>query len=284
MRAPTALWARFVPLPKVITAESLVLTFPEKRKRKSKEPTRVRREKVPQDDVGDMSREANPLGSHIYFYTHITSKRVIYSLYQSLYNNKAMKQITFMGKKSVPEALRKDHWTPFLTVSFTNPSTGLKAYQHLRELRKLHETQWDVELKSKKMKERSKILQDQRGNSIADLAAICKRDVKEGEKVRVRWINIYDAEYAEEWPGCVVHDVETQKGLRFHARRMGRFVADGTAAAGVPQVAAAEEVPRVEEGVKAEAQIEAPKVESIPEIKPEAVSEEPKKSPFAFWR
>ncbi|KAK6357054.1 hypothetical protein TWF718_001383 [Orbilia javanica] len=283
MRAPTALWARFVPLPKVITAESLTLTFPEKRKRKTKEP--FRREKPVQDDVGDMSREANPLGSHIYFYTHLTSKRVIYSLYQTLYNAKAMKQVTFMGKKSVPEALRKDHWTPFLTVSFTNPSTGLKAFQHLRELRKLHETQWDIELKSKKMKERSMILQDQRGNSIADLAAICKRDVKGDEKVRVRWMNIYDAEYAKEWPECVVHDVETQKGIRFHARRMGKFAAD--AKEGVvetPQIAAKTEVPQVEEGAKAEAQIEAPKVESIPEVKPEAVPEESKKSGFSFWR
>ena len=199
-------------------------------------------------------------------------------------NNKAMKQITFMGKKSVPAALRKDHWTPFLTASFTNPSTGLKAYQHLRELRKLHETQWDIELKSKKMKERSKILQDQRGNSIADLAAIIKRDVKGDEKVRVRWMNIYDAEYAKEWPESVVHDVETQKGIRFHARRMGKFVAEAKEAGETPQITAKEAVPQVEQGAEAEAQIEGPKVESIPEVKPEVVPEEPKKSGFAFWR
>ncbi|KAK6536498.1 hypothetical protein TWF281_000728 [Arthrobotrys megalospora] len=283
MRPPTALWAKFVPLPEVITAESLVLTFPEKRKLK-KIKDQHRREKPAQDAVGDMSREANPLGSHIYFYTHITSKRVIYSLYQSLYNNKAMKQVTFMGKKSVPAALRKDHWTPFLTVSFTNPSTGLKAYQHLRELRKLHETQWDIELKSKKMRERSQILQDQRGNSIADLAAICKRDVKDKEKVRIRWMNIYDAEYAKEWPGCVVHDVETEKGIRFYARRMGRFVADGEEVTAALQVEAKQETaaPQIEEGVKSEAQIEAPTTVEGAESK--VVPEEPKKSGFAFWR
>ncbi|KAK6363268.1 hypothetical protein TWF730_000711 [Orbilia blumenaviensis] len=287
MRPPTALWAKFVPLPKVITAESLVLTFPEKRKWKTREP--YKREKPVQDYVGDMAREANPLGSHIYFYTHITSKRVIYSLYQNLYNSKAMKQVTFMGKKSVPSALRKDHWTPFLTASFTNPSTGLKAFQHLRELRKMHETQWDIELKSKKMKERSKILQDQRGNSIADLAAICKRDVTGEEKVRVRWMNIYDAEYAREWPECVVHDVETQKGIRFHARRMGKFV-PGEEGEKL-KIEAAEGVQQIQEGAKAEgARIEPPegvegqKVESIPDVKAEAVPEPPKKSGFAFWR
>ncbi|KAF3930705.1 hypothetical protein ABW19_dt0208739 [Dactylella cylindrospora] len=177
--------------------------------------------------IGDTSREANPLGSQIYFYNHFKSKRVIYSLYQNLYNAKAMKQVTFMGKKTVPAALRKDMWSSFLTASFTNPSTGLKTFQHLRELRKLHETQWDVELLKKPRRERSRLLQDQRANSIADLAALCKRDVKGDEKVRLRWTNIYDAEYAAEWPSCVVHDVESDS-TRYTARRMGKFEPDGT--------------------------------------------------------
>ncbi|EPS42488.1 hypothetical protein H072_3538 [Dactylellina haptotyla CBS 200.50] len=247
MRPPLALRARFVPLPEKITAEALVARFPEKKQKKVKVFTKYR----PDDDVGDTSQAANPLGSHIYFYNHLLSKRVIYSLYQTLYNNKAMKQVTFMGKKTVPEAIRKDMWTPFLTASFTNPKTGLKAFQHLRELRKLHETQWDMELMKKPVKERSKILQDQRATSIADLAAVCKRDVLSGEKVRLRWMNIYDAEYADEWPVSVVHDVETAQGIRYHARRMGRFVAEEE-----PVVPAVEEIKEVQEVGIAEAKPE----------------------------
>ncbi|KAK6533540.1 hypothetical protein TWF694_002478 [Orbilia ellipsospora] len=302
MRPPTILRAKFVPLPEKITEAAILATFPEKTIERKVFPKRK-----PEDDVGDLSRDANPLGSHIYFYNHLQSKRVIYSLYQTLYNNKAMKQMTFMGKKTVPSALRKDLWSPLLTVSFTNPKTGLKAFQHLRELRKLHETQWDKELLKKKVKERSRILQDQRANSIADLAAVCERDVKKGEKVRVRWLNIYDAEYAENWPGCVVHDVEAFRGpgSRFYARKMGKFVAeadaeevDGVEAEKDVVVAEAKEEVKNEESkleeekvneVKVEeAKVEEVKADEAPrpesQVQPGAIPEDPKKSPLSFWR
>ncbi|KAL8958215.1 MAG: hypothetical protein Q9193_004685 [Seirophora villosa] len=99
-------------------------------------------------------------------------------------------------------------------------------------------------------KQRGKLLMDQKANSIADLAAVLKLQ-KEGwrkkhvqkkerqiekvkmlkergkkkyqrrdpqgppetgvEGVRVRWINLLDAEFAEEWPEEVVHDGLTRQ-------------------------------------------------------------------------
>ncbi|KAF3908533.1 hypothetical protein ABW21_db0206678 [Orbilia brochopaga] len=286
MRPAAALAAKFAPLPKKITAASLVRLMPEvevkprvKPKPRREKHAEYLADKYPVDPVGDVSREANPLGSHIYFYTHIQNKRVIYSLYRNLYNNKAMKQVTFMGKKSVPAHLRKDHWKPFLTASFTNPTTGLKAFQHLRELRRLHETQYEVELLKKPKRERSRILQDQHANSIADIAAICKRDVKPEEKVRLRWMNIYDSEYAAEWPLNVTHDLETQQYLRYQARRMGKFDPDKP-----PEEAAKE---TVQEAAKAEEKdgvtvIDPSRVEVLPPPSSTPPVEEPKKT--GLWR
>ncbi|KAK6350064.1 hypothetical protein TWF696_006312 [Orbilia brochopaga] len=284
MRPSAALAAKFAPLPKRITAASLIRRLPEKKVYQKPKPIWEKRAEYlaahyPKDPVGDVSREANPLGSHIYFYTHISTKRVIYSLYRNLYNTKAMKQVTFMGKKTVPAHLRKDHWKPFLTASFTNPATGLKAFQHLRELRRLHETQYEIDLLKKPKRERSKILQDQHANSIADIAAICKLDVKPEEKVRLRWMNIYDNEYAAEWPENVTHDLETQQYIRYQARRMGKFDPDKQpeqAEAGAKEAAV-----KVEEadGVKA---IDKSKVEVLPPPSTPPAAEETKKS--GLWR
>ncbi|EWC48182.1 hypothetical protein DRE_02286 [Drechslerella stenobrocha 248] len=284
MRPSTALCAKLAPLPKKITAHSLIRRLPEKKFTK-RTPIReqlkqTRAREYPKDDIGDLSREANPLGSHIYFYTNIATKRVIYSLYQTLNNTKALKQITFMGKKSVPATLRKDMWTPFLTATFTNSATGLKAFQHLRELRRLHETQWDKELLTKPVRERSKILQDQRANSIADLAAICKRDVKGKEQVRVRWMNIYDAEYAAEWPSSVTHGLETQQYLRFSARRVGKFEPLPSRA---PVVEAESGKPVKQSGAKAKAKAGVEDKAQVAEILPPAAEEE-KKPKTGLWR
>lgn len=133
-----------------------------------------------------------------------------------------MKQMTFLGKKTVPAALRKDMWSPFLTASFSNHQTGLKVFQHLRELRRLHETQWDTELYKKSKKKRGEILQDQKANSIADLAAVCERNLAGEEKCRILWSNLYDGEYAEKWPTNVIHDLETRPS-GFTAARAVKF-------------------------------------------------------------
>jgi hypothetical protein len=151
-------------------------------------------------------------------------------------NNHALSQLPYNGKKTVPAALRKDLWAPLARVHFPQgqSSAGLTTFRLLREYRKLHETQWDpsfaIDPETKKplsRKLRGRKLCDQKANSIADLAAALKKvtvtetqaaeQEKEGaekqegllgleDKVTVQWADLYDAEFAKEWPSTVVHD------------------------------------------------------------------------------
>lgn len=98
----------------------------------------------------------------------------------------------FAGKQTVPRALRKDIWRPLAAVSFPNAPQGLQAFRKLREYRKLHELSWGKptivngglldlenpyrrhEIARPPKKERSRLIMDQRANSIADLAAVLR--------------------------------------------------------------------------------------------------------------
>ena len=129
-------------------------------------------------------------------------------------NNDALKQLPFIAKKTVPAALRKDHWLPLATVSFPEPTLGLKTYHKLREFRKLHETQYDSALLQKPKKELKYIIMNQKANSIADLAESLRIEIKRSEDagvsvnngdVIVRWRDILDAQYAAQWPKLVGH-------------------------------------------------------------------------------
>lgn len=159
-----------------------------------------------------------------------------YWLIQTLQNNKALAQLPYNGKKTVPAAMRKDMWLPFAKIEFpdSHAQTGLDAFRILREYRRLHETQWDPSFTLDKdgkpltRKARGRKLCDQRANSIADMAATLTKlssvrrmvggNGKRGQKgiepvlkeetvsATVRWADIHDAEYAEKWPETVVHD------------------------------------------------------------------------------
>jgi hypothetical protein len=134
-------------------------------------------------------------GNQIYAYYNIRTNQVIYSLTRSMRNSKALKQLPFLGKKTVPAALRKDLWSPLCLIEFPNPKQGLSAYRMLREYRRLHETQYPIESvtqmedkgnKDEKRlwesavgrgfllpkKQRGKKLMDQKANSVADIAAV----------------------------------------------------------------------------------------------------------------
>lgn len=192
-------------------------------------------------------------GSQIFFYNNIRTNQIIYSLTRTLNNNESLKQLPFLGKKTVPARLRKDLWTPLCLVEFPRPAEGLLAYRRLREFRRLHETSYPISLITRpgpwrileSKKKRGKILMDQKANSIADLAAVLalqkqgpsQDHVEEAnrradrvrlqkgrgkkawrwknpegpvqggvEGVKVRWVNLLDAEFAAEWPEEVVHD------------------------------------------------------------------------------
>ncbi|KAI9802723.1 MAG: hypothetical protein M1825_002745 [Sarcosagium campestre] len=124
-------------------------------------------------------------GQHIYIYNNLRTNQVIYSLTEQMRNNKSLAQLPFLGKKTVPATLRRDLWLPLAKVSFPFPAQGLLAFQKLREYRKLHELSWsadDPRMRNPKQpeqllgrKQRAKQLMDQKANSIADLAAVLKR-------------------------------------------------------------------------------------------------------------
>lgn len=121
-------------------------------------------------------------GQHIFFYNNIRTNQVLYSFTRALNKNDSLKQIPFLGKKTVPAKLRKDLWQPFAMVEFTNPLHGVVAYRKLREFRRLHETSYPLkiitETKGKHKgqllgtKKRGKVLMNQKANSVADLAAV----------------------------------------------------------------------------------------------------------------
>ncbi|KAI9672438.1 MAG: hypothetical protein M1829_004517 [Trizodia sp. TS-e1964] len=120
------------------------------------------------------------LGQHIFAYNNLRTNQVIYSLTRSLKNNASLRQMPFLGKKSVPASLRKDLWQPFATLSFPWPDQGLKAFHKLREYRMAHEFSSPDSLFASTTqpgslipkKERGKLLMNQKANSIADMAAV----------------------------------------------------------------------------------------------------------------
>lgn len=97
-------------------------------------------------------------------------------------NHAALKQIPFLGKKTVPASLRKDLWQPFCMVEFPSSIQGLIAFRKLREFRRLHETTYPLSIITQNegphkgqllgTKKRGKVLMNQKANSVADLAAV----------------------------------------------------------------------------------------------------------------
>lgn len=139
----------------------------------------------------------------------------------------------FTIKKSVVPALRKDMWSPLCTITLPEGSgstSGLSVFQKLREFRKLHELSWDPtapEFNREKedgtsipvtRKVRSHVLQNQKANTVADMAAVLRRirdgddsiglkGIGRGAQVEISWRELQDAELAAEWGGAVVHNV-----------------------------------------------------------------------------
>ncbi|KAK3369145.1 transcriptional regulation of mitochondrial recombination-domain-containing protein [Lasiosphaeria ovina] len=128
-------------------------------------------------------------GEQIWVWTHIEEGRIIYSLEPLLKPIKAFEQVPFTGKKLVPAKLRKDYWRPMALIDFKyNPEAAAKppsigkdtmglvgrsVYQKLRELKLRHDLEWDDErLIQMKKHDRGVELNDQRGNSVADISAV----------------------------------------------------------------------------------------------------------------
>ncbi|TKA29278.1 hypothetical protein B0A50_03788 [Salinomyces thailandicus] len=159
-------------------------------------------------------------GRYIYAYCHVRTNQVVYSLTRTLRATgakAALKQLPDLGANNTDKQLRKDLWRPLYTVCLpqNGERQGLAAFRKLREYRKLHELNWtpspsltkpfteaEVEemknrlgnkggskkenvydiIKRVKRHMRVREVQDQKANSIADLAAVLSEQAQLGAK------------------------------------------------------------------------------------------------------
>jgi hypothetical protein len=124
--------------------------------------------------------------THTYIYTSPKCTRKIpylanhVSYSQPKQANHALRQIPFNGKKLKPAKIRKDYWRPMAMIQFPEGQgeVGRSVYQRLRECKKLHEYAWDDSVlygangKTRTKRERGRCLNNQRANTIADMAAV----------------------------------------------------------------------------------------------------------------
>lgn len=154
-----------------------------------------------------------------------------------------MRQIPFNGKKLRPAKLRKDYWRPMAMIQFPDGQgeVGRSVYQRLRECKKLHEYSWDDSLlygedgRTLTTHERGRRLNDQRANTIADMAAVlgglgkgnrivvgepgegaatseaavaaATDDGKTLVQATVWWVDALDRNYAKKWTKNVTHEL-----------------------------------------------------------------------------
>jgi hypothetical protein len=123
-----------------------------------------------------------------------------------------LKQLTFYGKQTQASHIRKDLWQPFAAVTCPTPEFGMNVYQRLREYRHVRDYSWtfrptpeDIEETLEKametretpkfdnrlptLKERAKLLMDQKASSIADLADVIRREaeITRSKKAHLDW-------------------------------------------------------------------------------------------------
>ncbi|KAI1752284.1 transcriptional regulation of mitochondrial recombination-domain-containing protein [Xylaria castorea] len=190
-------------------------------------------------------------GEQIFVFNHFLAGMTVYSHNAVLKANHAFRQIPFNGKKLRPAKLRKDYWRPMAMIQFPDGrgEVGRSVYQRLRECKKLHEYSWDDSVlygdkgQTLTVRQRGRRLNDQRANTIADMAAVLgglgkgnkivvtesaeSADgtdeagegraenaapvvVDEGKallQATVWWANVLDKNYAQKWTKNVQHEL-----------------------------------------------------------------------------
>ncbi|KAK3950644.1 transcriptional regulation of mitochondrial recombination-domain-containing protein [Pseudoneurospora amorphoporcata] len=120
-------------------------------------------------------------GDRIWAFHHIEQGQVIYSTKPVISHQHLIRQQPFTGKNLVPRKIRKDYWRPLAMIEMEakdQGSIGRSVYQKLREFKKRHELDWANEadegrkLMQKSKRERGAELNDQKPNSVADMAAV----------------------------------------------------------------------------------------------------------------
>ncbi|ORY69516.1 transcriptional regulation of mitochondrial recombination-domain-containing protein, partial [Pseudomassariella vexata] len=184
-------------------------------------------------------------GEKIWVFNHFVRGMTVYGHEPVMKSNRALKQIPFNGKKLKPAKLRKDYWRPMAMIQFPEGMghVGRSVYHLMREFRMAHELSWDDEMlrddatgRTLTKHERGAKLNDQKPNSIADMAAVLggagkgnkiwmtvaeggdnvetkALNLTDGEtgaalglvKATIFWSDAMDRNYALEWPPNVSH-------------------------------------------------------------------------------
>ncbi|KAI0847749.1 transcriptional regulation of mitochondrial recombination-domain-containing protein [Daldinia vernicosa] len=187
-------------------------------------------------------------GEKIWIYSHILEGMTVYSHRPVLKANKALRQLTFNGKKLKPSKFRRDYWRTFAMIQFPEGfgDVGRSVFQRLRECKKLHELSWDNDMfydkdgKPLTKHERGSKINDQKTNTVADMAAVLgglgkgsriwmtvsqdpkilanleagdEKNLKKDEngvvkalvKAQVWWFDDKDRNFAKSWPPNVTH-------------------------------------------------------------------------------
>ncbi|KAI2642904.1 transcriptional regulation of mitochondrial recombination-domain-containing protein [Xylaria nigripes] len=116
----------------------------------------------------------------IFVFNHFLDGMTAYSFEPAMKAMHALKQLPFSGKHSKPSKVRKDYWRLLAIIQFgeEHKLVSRSAYQLLRECKKMHMYDWDDSLlfgenkRMLKIQERARRINDQRANTIADIAAI----------------------------------------------------------------------------------------------------------------
>ncbi|KAI0022115.1 hypothetical protein F4780DRAFT_778123 [Xylariomycetidae sp. FL0641] len=132
-------------------------------------------------------------GEKIYIFHHFLEGHTVYMSEPVINATRALRQIPFNGKKLKPSKIRKDMWRPLAMIQFEpkQGEVGRSVFQRLRECKKLHQLSWGDEaqhfynpitpLEGKKLRrhgrnltleERGRVLNNQKLNTIADMAAV----------------------------------------------------------------------------------------------------------------
>ncbi|CAK7204942.1 hypothetical protein SEUCBS139899_007704 [Sporothrix eucalyptigena] len=210
------------------TVQATRLPKPKNKPPPSTKPTSTQRPVVPykryRQPKPELTKFPEGHGEQIWIFNHIVTNQIVYSHTPVLRNNRALKQLPFNGKKTKPAKLRKDYWKPMALIQFNEGEgvVGQSVFQKLREFRRLHELSWGYqkeEFYTLDRKELGQALNDQRSNSIADIAAVLSGagqgnrikldgEGSEGTKLAeavVFWANEQDRNIAESWSKNVRH-------------------------------------------------------------------------------
>ncbi|KAI2466565.1 transcriptional regulation of mitochondrial recombination-domain-containing protein [Annulohypoxylon bovei var. microspora] len=128
------------------------------------------------------SKAAPDHGEKIWIFFHIIDGFTVYSHRPVLQATKALRQISFNGRKLKPSKFRKDYWQTLAMIGFPEGygKVGESVYHLLRECKSLHQLSWDddqfynnpEDKKPRTKRTRGRKLNDMKKSTIADMAAV----------------------------------------------------------------------------------------------------------------